>query len=322
MDPLSRCAALSLPKDSLAILPFYQSQAELDAMDQDHIRDIPYSPSFILDLPMSVDNNIHHIIDFVFLPGFNNPTMAVLFQPQPTWMGRLKESKDTVRLVIFTLDIQAQKFPTITSIESLPHDCFSLLPCSTIVSGAIILTPNSLIYVDQASRRVVLPVNGWASRITDLSMSPPEHNLLLEGSRAAFIDEKTVVLTLKDGTIYPVELVVDGKTVTKLSIGAPLAQTTIPSLARTISVTHGLCLLGSTVGPSVLVKTVRVEEEVEDDTTTTTSFHDIVMDDEDGIQHSFTRSFTGSCSLALLQISTALLTQRSRREMRAKKRDR
>lgn len=35
VDPLSRCAALSLPKDALAILPFYQSQAELDVMDQD-----------------------------------------------------------------------------------------------------------------------------------------------------------------------------------------------------------------------------------------------------------------------------------------------
>lgn len=34
-DPLSRCAALSLPKDSLAILPFYQTQAELDVMEQD-----------------------------------------------------------------------------------------------------------------------------------------------------------------------------------------------------------------------------------------------------------------------------------------------
>ena len=34
-DPLSRCAALQLPKDSLAILPFYQSQAELDIMEQE-----------------------------------------------------------------------------------------------------------------------------------------------------------------------------------------------------------------------------------------------------------------------------------------------
>lgn len=35
VDPLSRCAALSLPRDAIAILPFYQTQAELDVMDQD-----------------------------------------------------------------------------------------------------------------------------------------------------------------------------------------------------------------------------------------------------------------------------------------------
>ncbi|KAG6861057.1 hypothetical protein C0995_004399, partial [Termitomyces sp. Mi166 len=107
VDPHSRCSALSLPKDAFAILPFYQSQAELDVMDQDqtHIRDVPYAPSFILDLPASVDQNIRNIIDFVFLPGFNKPTIAVLFQTQQTWTGRLKEFKDTTQLVIFTLDI-------------------------------------------------------------------------------------------------------------------------------------------------------------------------------------------------------------------------
>lgn len=35
IDPSSRCAALSLPKDGLAILPFYQSQADLDVGEQD-----------------------------------------------------------------------------------------------------------------------------------------------------------------------------------------------------------------------------------------------------------------------------------------------
>ena len=36
MDPAFRCAALSLLKDALAALPFYQSQADLDVMDQDY----------------------------------------------------------------------------------------------------------------------------------------------------------------------------------------------------------------------------------------------------------------------------------------------
>lgn len=104
-DPLSRCAGLSLPQDSIAILPFYQTQAELDVMEQDqksrHVldhltervklkygcRDVPYSPSFILNLTTEVDERIRHVIDFVFLPGFNNPTIAVLFQYPQTWTG-------------------------------------------------------------------------------------------------------------------------------------------------------------------------------------------------------------------------------------------
>jgi cleavage and polyadenylation specificity factor subunit 1 len=104
MDPDSRCAALSLPKDGLAILPFYQSQADLDVGEQDQAfakcvkcapsdfiinsgcRDVPYSPSFVLDLA-TVEERIHNIIDFAFLPGFNNPTLAVLFETQQTWTG-------------------------------------------------------------------------------------------------------------------------------------------------------------------------------------------------------------------------------------------
>lgn len=50
-------------------------------------RDVPYSPSFVLDLAVDVDEHIRNVVDFVFLPGFNNPTVAVLFQAQQTWTG-------------------------------------------------------------------------------------------------------------------------------------------------------------------------------------------------------------------------------------------
>jgi cleavage and polyadenylation specificity factor subunit 1 len=48
---------------------------------------MPYSPSFILDLATDVDVHIRNVVDFVFLPGFNNPTIAILFQVQQTWTG-------------------------------------------------------------------------------------------------------------------------------------------------------------------------------------------------------------------------------------------
>ncbi|KAF5309321.1 hypothetical protein D9611_014402 [Ephemerocybe angulata] len=261
-DPLSRCAALGLPNHSIAILPFYQSQAELDVMDQDSTtRDVPYSPSFILNLASQVDEAIHTVVDFSFLPGFNNPTLAVLYQTEQTWTGRLKEYKDTTKLIIFTLDISLQSYPIITSVEGLPYDALYLVPCTEVFMGVIIVCTNSLLYIDQSSRRIALPVNGWAARTTDLPMGPePTVDLKLEGSRAIFVDDKTLFLILKDGNLYPVEIGAEGKTVTRLTLGAPLAQTAVPAVVKGLG--DGHVFIGSTVGPSVLLKANWVEEEV------------------------------------------------------------
>jgi cleavage and polyadenylation specificity factor subunit 1 len=80
----------------------------------------------------------------------------------------------------------------------------------------------------------------------------------LEGACAAFVDDRTLFLVLKDGTVYPIEIVVDGKTVSRLTMGTALAQTTIPAIAESVSGEH--LFIGSIVGPSVLLKTTRVEE--------------------------------------------------------------
>ncbi|KAI0313592.1 CPSF A subunit region-domain-containing protein [Amylostereum chailletii] len=286
-DPTSRCAALLLPKDALAILPFYQSQAELDMMDQDQgsRKDIPYSPSFILDLREDVDERIQNVVDFVFLPGFTNPTMAVLFEAQRTWTGRLKEFKDTMKLFIVTLDLVTRNCPVITAVEGLPYDCLSLLPCPPALGGVVILTANAVIHVDQASRRIALPVNGWPSRISDMPMQPPlsgeeNRNLQLEGAVLAFVDDRTLFVILRDGLVYPVEFSVDGKIVSRLTIGAALAQTTAPSLVRRVVDEH--LFIGSVMGPSILMRMASVEEAIEiGDTTSPSAVVDQTVDPMD-----------------------------------------
>lgn len=75
--------------------------------------------------------------------------------------------------------------------------------------------------------------------------------------------KKTFFLVLKDGTVYPVDILVDGKTVSKLMMSPPLAQTSIPSIVRNIGNDH--IFIGNTVGPSVLLKAAQVEEEVGDE---------------------------------------------------------
>ncbi|KAG1848301.1 CPSF A subunit region-domain-containing protein [Suillus subalutaceus] len=290
-DPLSRCAALSLPKDAFAILPFFQTQAELDTMEQEqnHTRDVPYSPSFVLDLVNDVDERIRNVIDFVFLPGYNNPTVAVLCQSEQTWAGRLKEYRDTARLYIFTLDLMSRNYPIITAVDGLPYDSVSLIPCATSLGGVIVLTSNSIIYVDQAARRVGLPVNGWAARVSDMPMPPADKDLglCLEGSRLVFVDEKTFFVIRKDGMIHPIEIILDGRTVSKLVLLPVIAQTTIPAVAKLLN--DDLLFVGSMVGPSVLMKTAREEVPLElpaqqTGAATTIDFADSMdLDDDDDL---------------------------------------
>lgn len=194
--------------------------------------------------------------------------------------------------MIFTMDLATHNYPVITSVDGLPHDCISLLPCASSLGGVVILASNSVIYVDQTSRRVALPVNGWPSRISDLTMLPvppgqETRDLALEGARGAFVDDKTLFVVLKDGTLYPIDVVAEGKTVSKLTMGAALAQTTIPTVVRRVDNEH--LFIGSTVAPSVLLKAAHVEEEVDysiDSASEPTTVVDIgnamVLDDDDG----------------------------------------
>lgn len=102
-DPMSRCSALLLPQDTLAITPFFQDQAELEGQEgsilgrsvqlvyivrqsAESAHSLPYAPSFVLEL-LQISPQLKNVIDFVFLSGFNEPTMAVLSQPVQTWSG-------------------------------------------------------------------------------------------------------------------------------------------------------------------------------------------------------------------------------------------
>lgn len=131
--------------------------------------------------------------------------------------------------------------------------------------GVIILSTNVIIHVGQSSRKVILPVNGWFSRVSDVqtaSLTPEElaRGLQLEGSHVTFVDETNFLVILADGVVIPVEIVAEGKTVSALKMGTPQAQTTLPSTVA--KGPDGYIFIGSTSGPSVLVKADRMEEEV------------------------------------------------------------
>ena len=143
------------------------------------------------------------------------------------------------------------------------------------MGGVVVLSGNAIFFIDQSGRKLGLGVNGWASRISDMpmqSLSPEElsRDLHLEGSFAVFIEAQTFLLISRDGIVYPVEIVRDGRTATRLALGPATSQTTIPSMIKRIQLTRDsshsqkedVILVGSINGPTVLLKATMVEEEI------------------------------------------------------------
>ncbi|KAG0172330.1 Cleavage and polyadenylation specificity factor subunit 1 [Apophysomyces sp. BC1034] len=273
MDPQQRCAVMNFYDNKLAVLPFRQSEKRdgpislLDVDDQ--AQKWPYSSSFVLDLE-SIDSRIKNVIDMVFLSGYYEPTLAILFQTEQTWTGQVcsifPNAKDTVSVVVISLDLSAKIYPIIYSLDKLPYDCLKLFAMPKPVDGLLIIASNSLLHVSQGSPGVGVAVNGYTKKTTEFAgMAYGDEtikmDLVLDGAKAFSLGGKRCVIFLQDGAWILVEMVLDGNKVVGMELvkmehaqgkaTAPLAM--VPSCVT--SVKDGeYFFLGSRVGDSLLIK--------------------------------------------------------------------
>jgi cleavage and polyadenylation specificity factor subunit 1 len=88
-DPSGRCLAMQITKDKLAIIPFRQEHGQIESMDLNFEEERKLTnvlPSFIIDLHL-LDTKIRNIKSIEFLHGYYEPTLAILTEPFPSWIG-------------------------------------------------------------------------------------------------------------------------------------------------------------------------------------------------------------------------------------------
>ncbi|KAM0749012.1 hypothetical protein T439DRAFT_382097 [Meredithblackwellia eburnea MCA 4105] len=242
-DPSSRMSVLLLPSNTggdgtLAILPFFQEELDLeglgvdkDAWDKDGLASLPYAPSHLLPLTSLTSSSTHltparsstlfntslpshsasgsappvrNISSIVFLPGFTEPTLALLYAPEVTWTGRLENTGGTNFLVsIVTLasslkdhekdnnnqsiaqsglnnttgadgaggdpgSVGGSSSPTTAIIIStsplLPYTSQYIHPCPPEVGGILVVTTNGILHVEQGGKVVGVASNAWFAK--------------------------------------------------------------------------------------------------------------------------------------------------------------
>ncbi|WWC98043.1 protein CFT1 [Kwoniella sp. B9012] len=252
-DPLSRLAVLSLPEDSLAVLPVLQEQSELDLIEG-YARDVPYSPSFVLSLS-DVSPKLKNLQDLLFLPGFHSPTLALLYSPLHTWSGRYQSIKDNFCLEIRTIDLSSGgTYPLLTSVTGLPSDSLYLVACPAQLGGVMLVTSTGLVHIDQSGRVVGTSVNAWWSYATALKSDHQSESrkLSLEGSKCLFVNERDMLLILQNGDTHQVRFEMDGRNVGQIKIDE--SSSTVPPPSSVVIAGDKAVFVGSAEGDSLLGK--------------------------------------------------------------------
>ncbi|GAA5945459.1 hypothetical protein JCM10213_005995, partial [Rhodosporidiobolus nylandii] len=204
---------------TLALLPFFADELDWDSLGMDRsaaggaggAESIPYAPSHLLPLsslgaggagaaqaarsstlqsqlhsgnanaflPTLSSPPIRNVVSMAFLPGFTEPTLALLYAPDWTWSGRLEHLAHNWLVSLVTLSSvsssatasspsspegQRTRAVVISTSPPLPYSCLSLAPCPPSLGGVLLTTANGLLHVDQSGRVVAAPVNAWLAR--------------------------------------------------------------------------------------------------------------------------------------------------------------
>ncbi|KAJ3256708.1 Cleavage and polyadenylation specificity factor subunit 1 [Boothiomyces macroporosus] len=192
VDPLSRCAVLSFYQSQFAILPFVDDEK------------YPFSPSFVLN-STDIEPSVKNIIDFVFLYGFLEPTIAILYETNQTFVGRLAHKKDT---------------------EAVPNP----------LGGILIFSHNALIHLDQTHQPGLAclvnpffdmesnfkPIPNPEGPTIPVKNKPPsayikynkfsdckDLGISLDGARSVFLNPDVLLIVLRNGEFYRCDLIGD-----------------------------------------------------------------------------------------------------------------
>jgi cleavage and polyadenylation specificity factor subunit 1 len=156
-------------------------------------------------------------------------------------------------LFIISLDLVTKQYQVIVTVENLPYDALYLSPCPNAIGGVAVISANSIIHVDQASKVTALQMNGWAKRVTDLVLAgeEPGSDVHLEGSHSTYLSDTKLLLVLVDGTMHEIDFEHEGRLVRRLVLRPALGMTSPPSvvLAR-----DEIVFVGSTSYHSILLE--------------------------------------------------------------------
>ncbi|KCV71420.1 hypothetical protein H696_02367 [Fonticula alba] len=254
VDPANRCASLRVYDDHFAILPLGQTgMMDLDG-DAAKDRSLLTGSSFVLDCS-DIDNGFRNVKTSVFLHGYYQPTVTVLYEPVPTSPSLLGLRKDTHSIITFSLDLARGDSQVLWRRASIPFDAFQLIALPRPIGGVLVICHSSLIYVSHESLNYGVALNEFAKlsdyRFATNWASIGIGQISLDGSKWSLLSPSRLLASLRNGDLYMVDILAEGSFVNRISFER-LASAGLPSGISPIGST-GFVFLSSQLGLPLLL---------------------------------------------------------------------
>lgn len=207
----------------------------------------------------------------VFLPGFNEPTLAILYAPELTWNARLENFSNNCLVSLVTLASDSAKAGTsetttavvIATSPSLPHSCLSVCPCPPDLGGTLILTANGVLHLEQGGKLVGVAANGWFGKEWNGPGAATSNETTvrqnMEGAKVVFVANNKASIFCKSGTILELTLQTSGRSVSSMKlqkVGEGVAAACVERIrgSKGRFGEQGYVFVGSEVGESTLLR--------------------------------------------------------------------
>lgn len=226
VDPNSLCACFFY-QDMFVFLPFCEREEHQPTSGLVPI----FKPSFVMNAA-KLDPTIEKIVDISFMYSYRDPTLAVLTSPlSQTWAGTIAKpetSRDCLRLLVLSLDLESKTCTSVIDIPQLPYDCERIISLASPLNGCLVVGYNELIHVTTMGSVRGIAVNKFTQKTTSFKLSDQTSlGISLEGAQFSVLDESKVLCVTKDGRLWAVQFDrIGGRGVALKSIEEiPLSQT-------------------------------------------------------------------------------------------------
>lgn len=216
---------------------------------------------------------MRNVIDLVFLPGFNEPTLALLYAPEQAWSGRVDGSANNCLVSLVTLAASATPGTEsgetsailIATSPPLPYSSLAIHPCPPDLGGLLIVTANGILHLEQGGKVIGTPANGWFAKewtTTGGGARGVEVETVkegLEGSKVVFVANNRAIIYCRTGTILELTLQTSGRSVSSMKlqrVGTGVAGSCVERIRGSAGRfgEDGYVFVGSEVGESVLMR--------------------------------------------------------------------